>query len=152
MRVHHLFLLFLSSSPISSSPLLLIFTLNLNNHSHRRIAIFSFLLFFYFFFNNLHLLSEILDSCMHPFGCFYISTFGVFVSLFLECSVCFNKFWCILFCYFGPLIMIQLMYWEMWEAGFESGTVVIISKAHLAQRKRKIVQYIGTSAPRPKLA
>ena len=39
--------------------------------------------------------------------------------------------------------MIQLVYQEIWEASFESETVVIIAKAHLAQRK--IVQYIGTS-------
>ena len=39
--------------------------------------------------------------------------------------------------------MIQLVYWEIWEACFESEMMVIIAKAHLAQWK--IVQYIGTS-------
>ena len=39
--------------------------------------------------------------------------------------------------------MIQLVYREIWEASFESETIVIIAKAHLAQQK--IVQYIGTS-------
>ena len=39
--------------------------------------------------------------------------------------------------------MIQLVYREIWKASFESETVVIIAKAHLAQRK--IVQYVGTS-------
>ena len=68
--------------------------------------------------------------------------FGVFYFVFLS----------VLFCFFGLLIMIQLMYWEMWKAGFKSEMVVIIAKAHLAQRKRKIVQYIGTSVPRPQLA
>ena len=35
------------------------------------------------------------------------------------------------------------MSWEIWEASFESQTVVIIARAHLAQRK--VVQFMGSS-------
>ena len=45
--------------------------------------------------------------------------------------------------------MIQLVYWEIRKARFESEAVVIITKAHIAQRK--IVQYMGKSVPRPQL-